>query len=116
MDPTLEFTIDGLNMEFAANLADDGHSIPDLLFVDILSEKCGLIRDHIQSHRTSLILVANIGPKVAYIKLFDKDMLDSQLLHFTVSNVWDLELQLYCLWIKVQGVLKDYIANGHLLA
>ena len=40
MDPTLEFTIDGLNMEFAANLAGDGHSIPYLLFVDILTEKC----------------------------------------------------------------------------
>ena len=47
MDPTLEFAIDGLNMEFAANLAGDGYSIPDLLFVDILTEKCGLIRDHI---------------------------------------------------------------------
>ena len=47
MDPTLEFTIDSLNMEFAANLAGNGHSIPDLLFVNILTEKCQLIHDHI---------------------------------------------------------------------
>ena len=47
MDPTLEFAIDGLNMEFATELAEDGHSIPDLLFVDIVTEKCRLIRDHI---------------------------------------------------------------------
>ena len=82
-------------MEFSANLATDGHSIPDLLFIDILTEKCGLIRDHIQSHRTSMMLVANIGPKVASIKLFDMNMMDSQLLHFTISNLWDLEPQLY---------------------
>ena len=47
MDPTLEFVIDGLNMEFAANLASNDHSILDLLFVDILTEKCQLIHDHI---------------------------------------------------------------------
>ena len=116
MDPALEFIIDSMNMEFAAHLAGNGHSIPDLPFVDILTEKCGLIRHHIWSHRTYLMLVVNIRPKVASIKIFDKDMLDSQLLHFTVSNIWDLELQLYHLWIEVRGILKDYIPNRHLLA
>ena len=43
MDPTLEFTICGLNMEFAANLAADRTSIPDALFIDIVTEKCGMI-------------------------------------------------------------------------
>ena len=47
MDPTLEFAINGLNMEFTTELAEDRHSIPDLLFVDIVTEKCGLIRDNI---------------------------------------------------------------------
>ena len=112
MDPTLEFAIDGLNMEFAANLATDGASILDTLFTDIVTEKCGMIRDHICSHRTSLILVANTGPKVASIKLFDMNMMDSQLLYYTISNLWDLEPQLYRLWIKVMGVLKDCIVNA----
>ena len=88
-------------MEFGANLAADGHSIPDLLFINILTEKCDVIRDHIWSHRTSLMLVANIGPKVASIKLFDMNMIDLQLLHFTISHFLDLEPQLYCLWIEV---------------
>ena len=52
---------------------------------------------------------------MATIKLFDKDKLDSQLLHYTVLNLWDLEEQLYRLWIKVRGILKDYVPNGHLL-
>ena len=114
MDPAMEFAIDGLSMEFAANLAADRASIPDALFIDIITEKCGMIRDHIRSHRTCLILVANIGPKVASIKLFDVNMIDSQLLHFTISNLWDLEPQLYRLWIEAAGVLNDYIVNAHL--
>ena len=112
MDPALDFAISGLNMELGANLATNGHSILDLLFVDILTKTCGMIRDHIQSHRTCLMLVANIGPKVASIKLFDINKTDSQLLHFTISNLWDLEPQLYRLWIEVRGVLKDYIVNA----
>ena len=43
MDPAIEFAICGLNMEFAANLAADGASIPDALFIDIITEKCGMI-------------------------------------------------------------------------
>ena len=54
----------------------------------------------------------NIGPKVASIKLFDMNMMDSQLLYFTILNLWDLDPQLYRLWIEVMGILKDYIANA----
>ena len=115
MDPTLEFSVNGLNMEFTIHLAADGHSIPDLLFVDILTEKCQLLHQHIWSYKDCLILVTNIGCMVATIKLFDKNKLDSQLLHFTVSNLWDLEEQLYRLWIEVHGVLKDYVVNDPLL-
>ena len=43
MDPALEFAICGLNMEFAANLATNGVSISDALFVDIITEKCVMI-------------------------------------------------------------------------
>ena len=116
MDPTMEFSLNGLNMEFAAEFVEDRNDIPDLLLVDIITEKCRWIRDHIWSYRTCLILVANIGPKVASINLFDKDKIDSQLLHFTISNIGDLESQLYRLWIEVTGILRDYVDNGHLLA
>ena len=115
MDPTFEFSVNGLNMEFTIHLAADGHSIPDLLFVDILTEKCQLLHQHICSSKDCLMLVANIGCTMATIKLFDKNIMDSQLLHFTVSNLWDLEEQLYRLWIEVHGVLKDYAVNDPLL-
>ena len=108
MDAAFEFSVNSLNMEFAINLAADGHSVPDMLFVDIMTEKCQLLHQHIKSLKDCLMLVANIGRKMATIKLFDKNLMDSQLLHFTISNLWDLEEQLYQLWIEVHGVLKDY--------
>ena len=115
MDPTFEFSVNGLNMEFVIHLAADGCSIPDLLFVDILTEKCQLLHQHIKSSKDCLMLVVNVGLTMATIKLFDKNLMDSQLLHFTVSNLWDLEEQLYRLWIEVCGVLKDYAVNNPLL-
>ena len=115
MDPTFEFSVNGLNMEFAIHLAADGCSIPDLLFVDILTEKCQLLHQHIWLSKDCLMLVVNIGCTMATIKLFDKNLMDSQLLHFTVSNLWDLEVQLNRLWIEVCGVLKDYVVNDSLL-
>ena len=39
MDSAFEFTVNGLNMEFAFRLMTDGHNIPGGLFVDILTEK-----------------------------------------------------------------------------
>ena len=115
MDPTFEFSVNGLNMEYMIHLAVDGHSIPDLLFVDILTEKCQLLHQHIWSSKDCLMLVVNTECMMATIKLFDKNIMDSQLLHFTVSNLWDLEEQLYRLWIEVCRVLKDYGVNDPLL-
>ena len=115
MDPAFKFLVNGLNMEFTIHLAADGCSIPDLLFVDILTEKCQLLHQHIRSYKDCLILVTNIGCTVATIKLFDKSKLDSQLLHFTVSNLWVLEEQLYRLWIEVCRVLKHYVVNNPLV-
>ena len=80
-------------MEFAINLARDGHSILDGLFVDILTEKCQLLHQHIKSSKDCLMLVANIGHMMATIKLFNKNLMDSQLLHCIISNLWDLEEQ-----------------------
>ena len=88
-------------MEFVIHLSVDGHSIPYLLFADILTEKCQLLHQHIQSSKDCLMLVPNIGCMMATIKLFDKNLMVYQLLHFTVTNLWDLEEQLYRLWIEV---------------
>ena len=108
MDAAFEFSVNRLNMEFAIHLVRDGHSIPDGLFIDILMEKCQLLHQHLKSSNNCLMLVANIGPKVATIQMFDKNLIDFKLLHCTLSNHWDLEEQLYRLWIEVHGILNYY--------
>ena len=113
MDAAFKFAVNGLNMEFATNLVADGHSIPGSLFVDILTEKCQLIHKHIKASKDCLLMVANVNNMVATIKLFDRNLEDSQLLHCTISNYSDLEDQLYRLWIEVRGILKDYTIDDH---
>ena len=113
MDAAFEFSVNRLNMEFAINLIMDGHNMSDDLFVNILTEKCQLIHKHIKSSKDCLLLVANINCTVATIKLFDRNLEDSQLLYCTISNHSDLEEQLYRLWIEVCGILKDYAVDDH---
>ena len=113
MDAAFEFSVNGLNMDFTIHLVRDGHNILNGLFVDILTEKCQLLHQHIKSSKDCLMLVANIGSTMATIKIFDKNLVDSQLLHCTISNLWDLEEQLYHLWIDVWGILKDYAIDDH---
>ena len=113
MEAAFEFLVNGLNMEFAINLVMNGHSILDGLFVDILTEKCQLLHHHLKASKDCLMLVANVGSKVAAIKIFDKNLVDSQLLHCMISNLADLEEQLYHLWIEVCSILKDYAVDDH---
>ena len=113
MDAAFEFSVNGLNMEFAINLIADRCDVPSGLFIDILTKKCQLIHKHIKASKDCLMMVANISNTMATIKLFDRDLDDSQLLYCTISNHMDLEEQLYRLWIKVQGILRDYSINDH---
>ena len=100
-------------MEFAFRLMLDGCDVPNGLFVDILTEKCQLIHKHIREAKDCLMMVANITNTVATIKFFDRELEDSQLIMVTISNLPDLEDQLYQLWIEVRGLLKDYSIDDH---
>ena len=100
-------------MEFASNPIADDCDVPNKPFIDILTENCQLIHKHIKASKDCLMMVANISNTVATIKLFDRDLEDSQLLYLTVSNHTDLEEQLYHLWIEVRGVLRDYSIDNH---
>ena len=113
MDAAFEFSVNGLNMDFALNLIADGRDVPDGLFIDILTEKCQLIHKHIRASKDCLMMVANISNTVATIKLFDRDLEDSQLLYCTISNHTDLEEQLYRLWIEARALLRDYAIDDH---
>ena len=48
---------------------------------------------------------------MATIKLYDTFVEDLLKLHFTISNLWDIEDQLYRLWIEVNGVVWSYTSD-----
>ena len=112
LDLANRFVMGGLNMAFAAELHRDGKPLPKLLFVDILVEKTQKLIEHIHHHHLRLSLTANIGKNSVVIKMYDNfATINSQLLHVTISNLWDLEMQLWRIWIKVNGVIHDFIPH-----
>ena len=55
-----------------------------------------------------LQLFANIGPTMATFKLYDIRIEDSQKLHVTISNMGDIDEQLYQLRLQLNPLLWDY--------
>ena len=109
LDPANRFAMEGLNMAFAAELACKETPLPKGLFLDIMTEKTQMLVDHIKHLHLGLALVANIGENVVTVKLYDNYAVDSLRLHVTLSNLWDIEDQLYRLWIEVNGVICNYL-------
>ena len=102
LNPANRFAMEGLNMAFTAELHRDGKPLPKLLFIDVMVEKMQKLIEHINHHHLGLSLTANIGENSAVIKMYDNyATINSQLLHVTISNLWDLENQLWRLWIEV---------------
>ena len=95
INPANQFTMEGLNMAYAAALAHEGTPLPKGLFLDIMTEKTQMLVDHIKHLHLGLALVANIGENVATVKLYDNYAVDSLRLHVTLSNLWEIEDQLY---------------------
>ena len=71
-------------------------------------EKTQMLHTHLKHLHLRLVLVANIGENMASVKIYDTFVEDSLKLHFTVLNMWEIEDQLYRLWIEVNGVLHNY--------
>ena len=101
--------MEGLNMAFAAEFRAHGEPLPKGLFVDIMTEKTQMLVHHIKHLHLGLALVANISENVATVKIYDNYVVDSLRLHVTLSNLWDIEDQLYRLWIEVNGVIHHYM-------
>ena len=96
LDPANRFVMEGLNMAFAVELHQDGKPLLKLLFIDIMVEKTQYLINHIKHHHLGLSLTANIGENVATVKMYDNyATVNSQLLHVTISNLWDLGGQLF---------------------
>ena len=112
LDLANRFAMEDLNMAFARELHYDGKPLPKTLFLDVMVEKTQKLIEHINHHHLRLSLTAHIGENLAIIKMYDNyATVHSQLLHVTISNLSDLENQLWRLYIEVNGVMHDFIPH-----
>ena len=51
--------------------------IPEEMFVQLLTEKANIIKNHLHERYSKLTIVANIGPTKATFKLYDLSKEDS---------------------------------------
>ena len=96
-------------MAFAAELTREGKPLPKMLFIDIMTEKTEMLISHLKHLHLGLSLVANINENVATVNIYDSYAVNSLLLHITILNLWDVEDQLFKLWIEVNSVIHDHM-------
>ena len=93
-------------------LNKEGKPLPKTLFLDVLVKKTQHLIEHIKHHHLGYFLTANIGQHSANIRMYDNfATVNSQLLHITISNLPDLENQLWKLYIEVNGVIYDFMPD-----
>ena len=68
-----------------------------------------MLINHIKQMHLGLSLTANISKNIAIVRMHDNYAINFLLLHVTISNLWDIEDQLYRLLVEVNGVLHDFI-------
>ena len=69
--------------------------MPETFFIEVLTEKANIIKEHLKNRQSDLIIIANIGPNMATFKLYDRKEEDSLKLHMTLSNLADIDEQLH---------------------
>ena len=113
LDPANNFAMEGLPMHFAKVLIAEGKPVQKTLFLDIMvEEKIQLLIEHIKNHHLGLCLTANIGRNTAIIKMYDNFAdTNTQLLHITINNLWDLEDQLWRLYVEVNSVIHQFMPH-----
>ena len=85
--------------------------IPEEMFVQLLAKKANIIKDHLRSRHSKLIIVANIGPTMATFEFYDLSEEDSLKLHITLLNLGDIDEQIHQLWQKVNFLFKQYCSH-----
>ena len=65
-------------------------------------------KDHLKKSMNQLIIVANIGPNMAVLKIYDVNEEDSLKLKMTLSNLGDIKEQICQLWQQMNFLLQQY--------
>ena len=108
--PANNLAMGGTPMHLARILLQDGHSLPKHLFLDVMVKKTQLLIQFINNHHLGLCLTANIGGNTAVIRVYDNfAIINTQLLQIMISNLPDLENQLFQLYTEIRGIVHQYM-------
>ena len=69
--------------------------ILEKMFIQLLTKKANIIKEHLRDRHGKLTIVANIGPTMATFKFYDLSVEDSLRLHVTLSNLDDIDEQIH---------------------
>ena len=106
--PTNNFAMGGLPMHLANILIADGKQVPQTLFMDIMVEKTHILIKHVNNHHLGLCLTANIGINSTVVCVYDNfATINTQMLQVTISNLPNIETQLFQLYVEVTAILHD---------
>ena len=73
-------------------------------------EKTQLLIEHINNHHLGLCMTANIGNNTAVIRLHDNfATINSQVVQVTVSNLPNLKMQLFQLYVEITGAMHAFM-------
>ena len=109
----IKFAMNGPNMESAVIQLSGGHSIPAVLFINLMMEKFQLINKHLHSTRNYLRITATVNGTRASIKFHDIYFDDSELCHMVLLNQHDIKDQLIYLWTEMRDLLRYYHIDDH---
>ena len=112
VDPANNFVMGGLPMHLTKVLLMEGKPLPKELFLDVLVEKTQILIKHIKNHHLGLCLTANIGGNTAIIGVYDNfTTVNTQIFQMTISNLLDLEDQLFQLYIEINGIIHEFMSD-----
>ena len=108
--PANNFAMGGIPMHFTNVLISEGKPVPETLFLDVMVEKTQILVDYIKNHHVGLCLMANINGNSAVVRVYDNfAFINTLLLQVTVSNLPNLETQLFQLYTEINGVVHDFM-------
>ena len=108
--PANNFAMGGTPMHLACILLLEGKSLPEHLFLEVMVEKTQILIEFIRNHHLGLCLTANITKNTAVVWIYDNFATgNTLLLQVTVSNLPNLETQLFQLYTDIQGIVHQFM-------
>ena len=77
-------------------------------FVQLLTEKANILKNHLKDTQCSLIMCANIRSNTTIFRLYNMLEKDSLKFQGIITNSEDLREQLYQLWLQLNSLMQRY--------